>query len=76
MQDLEARLGARDMAGEGVLMAGTAVTRGRFLREVVEEGVGVRTHSMVLCSRCGSIRKIDALHLSDACGAPVPLGAK
>ena len=74
--DLEARLTSRDMAGDGVLVAATAVTRGRFLRGVEVESFGVRTHSIVLCSRCGAIRKIHALHRSQTGGGPVRLGTE
>jgi fructose-1,6-bisphosphatase II len=74
--DLETRLTARDMAGDGVLVAGTAITRGRFLREVTVHRYGARTHSLVLCTRCGSIQKIEAVHLADPGVTPVPLGAE
>jgi fructose-1,6-bisphosphatase/sedoheptulose 1,7-bisphosphatase-like protein len=74
IQDLETRLTSRDMAGDGVLVAVTAVTDGRFLKGVHMADYGVHTHSLVLCSRCGTIRKIHTVHRSETGGGPVKLG--
>jgi fructose-1,6-bisphosphatase II len=74
IEDLEAKLTSKDMAGEGVLVAATAVTGARFLRGVDVGPFGVRTHSVVLCSRCSKIRTIQTTHRSGSHQEPVHLG--
>ena len=74
--DIEARLTSRDMAGQGVLVVATAVTGARFLRAVDAQPDGIRTESMVLCSRCCAIRKIQTIHRSTNGGQRVNLGAR
>jgi fructose-1,6-bisphosphatase II len=76
IKDIEARLTAADMAGEGVLFSATAVTGGRFLRAVDHRPYGVRTETLVLCSRCHAVHKIHTIHRSEDQGPRVSLGAR
>ena len=73
MADVEARLTARDMAGEGVLFAATAVTGDRFLRGVEVCSDGTHTETLVLCSRCHAVRVVKTIHRSDNRGPQVCL---
>jgi fructose-1,6-bisphosphatase/sedoheptulose 1,7-bisphosphatase-like protein len=63
------------MAGEGVLVAATSVTWGRFLRAVDVKPYGICTHSLVLCSRCKRIRKTQTIHRRAGAEYPVQLGS-
>ena len=74
IEDLEAKLTSSDMAGEGVLVSATAVTGNRFLNGVDVRPFGIRTHSVVLCSRCNKIQKIKTIHRATNTGQPVHLG--
>jgi fructose-1,6-bisphosphatase II len=76
IEDIEARLTAADMAGEGVLFSATAVTGGRFLRAVDHRPYGICTETMVLCSRCNAIHKIRTTHRSGDAGPQVHLGTR
>ena len=51
-----------DLAGEEVLFAATGVTTGDMLRGVRFVKGGCETHSMVMRSRSGTVRFIDATH--------------
>ncbi len=73
IEDIEARLTAKQMAGDGVIFAGTAVTEGRFLAPVHKRPDGIHTESMVMCSRCHAIRKIHTIHRSRSGGPQVSL---
>lgn len=64
IHDFEARLSTADMAGDGVLFVATGVTGNRFLQGVTSSADGVRTETLVLCSRCRAIRKIATVHRS------------
>lgn len=76
IEDIEARLTARDMAGDGVSCSITAVTGGRFLKAVDFGSDGIRTETLVLCSRCHAVRKIATIHRSPNGGPPVRLGVR
>jgi fructose-1,6-bisphosphatase II len=76
IRDIEARLTTRDMAGDGVLVSATAVTGGRFLKAVDVRRDGIRTETLVLCSRCRAIRKIQTIHRSTSGGPQVNLGVR
>jgi fructose-1,6-bisphosphatase II len=76
IDDIEAKLSAADLAGEGVVFVATAVTRGRFLRGVEVRDDGVRTETMVMCSRCHAIRTINALHRAESAGHRVTLSIR
>ncbi len=74
IEDLEAKLTSRDMVGDGVLVSATAVTATRFLKAVESRPYGIRTHSVVLCSRCKKIMTIQTTHRDDVGGEPVDIG--
>ena len=76
IEDIETRLTTRDMAGEGVLFSATAVTGGRFLKAIDFRAYGIHTETLVLCSRCHAIRKIQTIHRSRNDGPQVALGTR
>jgi fructose-1,6-bisphosphatase II len=51
--------------GENVYLAATGITPGEFLRGTEYFGGGARTHSVVMRSRSGTVRYIDATHRWD-----------
>ncbi|SDF16397.1 class II fructose-bisphosphatase [Sporolituus thermophilus] len=51
--------------GEDVMFAATAITQGDLLRGVSYFGGGVRTHSIVMRYKTGTVRFIDAIHKLD-----------
>jgi fructose-1,6-bisphosphatase II len=51
-----------ELAGGNVMFAATGVTSGSFLQGVRFFGGGARTHSIVMRSRSGTIRRIEATH--------------
>jgi fructose-1,6-bisphosphatase II / sedoheptulose-1,7-bisphosphatase len=51
-----------DLARGDVMFAATGVTNGAMLRGVRREGVGAITHSIVMRSRSGTVRYIEAHH--------------
>ena len=50
------------VASDNVFVAATGVTSGVFLRGVRTSGVGVETESIVMRSRSGTVRRIQAYH--------------
>lgn len=62
IDNVETVLTIDDMAKEGVLLAVTAVTKGRFLRGVEMRSDGIRTETMVMCSHCHKISMIKTIH--------------
>ena len=54
-----------DMAGGDVMFAGTGVTTGAMLRGVKRAGQGAITHSIVMRSKSGTVRYIEAHHNFD-----------
>lgn len=76
IEDIEARLTTGDMAGEGVLFVATAVTGGRFLKPVAVCADGIHTETLVLCSRCHSVREIHTIRRPEDGGPQVSLGAR
>jgi fructose-1,6-bisphosphatase II len=65
IEDVEAMLMTKDMAGEGALVAVTAVTTGRFLRGVEMRSDGVRTETLIMCSHCNRISLVKTIHRQD-----------
>lgn len=57
--------------GEDVMFAATAITDGDLLRGVKYFGGGVRTHSIVMRYKTGTVRFVDAIHKLDK--KPLPL---
>ena len=76
IEDIEARLTTIEMAGDGVLFVATAVTGGRFLKPVAHHADGIHTETLVLCSRCRSVRKIHSIRRPESGGPQVALGAR
>jgi fructose-1,6-bisphosphatase II len=61
--DLDLVLGTDDLVGcDDVFFAATGVTTGELLKGVEFFGDGARTHTVVMRSKTGSIRFIDAIH--------------
>lgn len=61
--DLTEVIGTRDMVGgANVSFAATGITGGEFLRGVTFSGDGATTHSVMMRSKTGSIRYMDAFH--------------
>ncbi len=73
INDLEATLTSKEMAGEGVFVVGTAVTRGRFLRGVERRSDGTRTETILMCSRCHKIKLVRTIHRASGVTSPVAL---
>jgi fructose-1,6-bisphosphatase II len=73
IEDAEARLTSKEMAGEGVLVAATAVTRGRFLRGIAIRRNEARTETILMCSRCHKIRLIRTIHRAPEAASAVAL---
>ena len=64
--DVERVLETDDLvSGEDVFFAGTGITNGALLRGVGYHGSGATTHSMVMRSRSGTVRYIEAHHERD-----------
>jgi fructose-1,6-bisphosphatase II / sedoheptulose-1,7-bisphosphatase len=60
--DLNRKYGLTDLASGDVMFAATGVTGGTMLQGVRREGTGVITHSMVMRSKSGTVRFIEAHH--------------
>ncbi len=61
--DLEAVLGLEELVqGDNCFFAATGITTGDLLRGVTFEGGTVTTQSLVMRSRTGTVRKVDAIH--------------
>jgi len=71
IDDIEVLLRTEDMAREGVLVAVTAVTSGRFLRGVAHRSDGTWTETMVMCSHCNKISLVKTIHRQGE-GQPTP----
>ena len=71
IDDIEVLLRTEDMAREGVLVAVTAVTSGRFLRGVAHRSDGTWTETMVMCSQCNKISVVKTIHRQGE-GQPTP----
>ncbi len=76
IDDIETRLSTSDMAGEGVLFVATAVTGARFLRGVDVRSDGVRSETLVLCSRCHAVRVVKTIHRTGNGGPKVSLDTR
>jgi fructose-1,6-bisphosphatase II / sedoheptulose-1,7-bisphosphatase len=60
--DLNRKYGLEDMAKGDVMFAATGVTNGAMLRGVRRFGGGAITHSLVMRSKTGTVRYIEAHH--------------
>ncbi|MGH7120756.1 MAG: class II fructose-bisphosphatase, partial [Acetobacteraceae bacterium] len=62
ISDPQRKYGITDMAGGDVMFAATGVTGGAMLRGVRRFGAGAVTHSLVMRSKSGTVRYIEAHH--------------
>ena len=62
VSDLNRKYGMLDMAKGDVMFAATGVTDGAMLRGVRRSRAGATTHSMVMRSKTGTVRIIEAQH--------------
>ncbi len=62
IEDLDRKYGLMDMAGGDVMFAATGVTDGSMLRGVRRFGRGAETHSIVMRSKSGTVRILEAHH--------------
>jgi len=60
--DPDRKFGIHDMARGDVMFAATGVTSGSFLKGVRRWGTGAFTHSLVMRSKSGTVRFIEAHH--------------
>jgi len=62
IEDLDRKYGLLDLASGDVMFAATGVTDGSMLRGVRRFSGGAMTHSIVMRSRTGTVRMIEAKH--------------
>ena len=62
IEDLDRKYSLLDLAGGDVMFAATGVTNGAMLRGVRRYPGGVSTHSIVMRSKTGTVRTIEAEH--------------
>ena len=62
IEDFDRVYGLYDLAGGDVMFAATGVTTGSMLKGVRRFSGGATTHSVVMRSRSGTVRYIEALH--------------
>jgi fructose-1,6-bisphosphatase II / sedoheptulose-1,7-bisphosphatase len=60
--DFNRKYGMDDLAHGNVMFAATGVTSGSLLRGVRRFGGGAETHSLVMRSKSGTVRYIEARH--------------
>jgi fructose-1,6-bisphosphatase II / sedoheptulose-1,7-bisphosphatase len=65
IDDLDRKYSLLDMASGNVMLAATGVTSGAMLKGVRRFGRGAITHSMVMRSKSGTVRYIEAHHRFD-----------
>jgi fructose-1,6-bisphosphatase II / sedoheptulose-1,7-bisphosphatase len=66
ISDLDRKYDLMDMAGGDVMFAATGVTDGTMLKGVKWRGDTVRTQTMVMRSKSGTVRVIDAVSKADS----------
>ena len=71
IKDLNRKYGLEDLAHGDVMFAATGVTNGQMLKGVRRFSGGANTHSVVMRSKSGTVRYIEAYHYIDR--KPVPL---
>jgi fructose-1,6-bisphosphatase II / sedoheptulose-1,7-bisphosphatase len=62
MTDPNRKYGIHEIAGGDVMFAATGVTTGPMLRGVLREGNGAVTHSVIMRSKSGTVRFVEAHH--------------
>ena len=65
IEDLDRKYELGDLAHGDVMFAATGVTNGTMLKGVRRFSGGAMTHSMVMRSRSGTVRYIEAVHNFD-----------
>ncbi|MDH3704222.1 MAG: fructose-bisphosphatase class II family protein, partial [Alphaproteobacteria bacterium] len=65
IEDLQRKYDLLDLAKGDVMFAATGVTDGTMLRGVRTYSGGAETHSMVMRSKTGTVRKVAATHNFD-----------
>jgi fructose-1,6-bisphosphatase II / sedoheptulose-1,7-bisphosphatase len=60
--DPHRKYGIHEIAGGDVMFAATGVTTGPMLRGVLREGMGAVTHSVIMRSKSGTVRFVEAHH--------------
>ena len=63
--DFDRKYSLLELASGDVMFAATGVTSGTMLAGVRREGLGVRTESLVMRSKTGTVRKLDTFHNFD-----------
>lgn len=72
--DINKVLTLDDLApGDDIIFAATAITEGDLLKGVKYFGGGARTHTLVMRSKTGTVRFVDAIHKSDRKPLPIKL---
>lgn len=62
IEDLDRKYGLMELAGGDVMFAATGVTNGTMLRGVRRYHGGAYTHSIIMRSKTGTVRTIEATH--------------
>lgn len=62
VKDLEKKYGVNDLARGDVMFAATGVTDGSMLKGVRRFSGGAHTHSIIMRSKTGTVRRIEATH--------------
>jgi fructose-1,6-bisphosphatase II len=62
LEDLDRVFAAEDLARGNVMVSATGVTHGQFLKGVRFAADGVRSHSVVMRSKTGTLRYIETMH--------------
>ncbi len=62
IEDLDRKYGLMELAGGDVMFAATGVTTGSMLRGVRRYSGGAYTHSIIMRSKTGTVRTIEATH--------------
>ena len=65
IEDFDRKYSLLELASGDVMFAATGVTSGTMLAGVRREGLGVRTESLVMRSKTGTVRKLDTFHNFD-----------
>ncbi len=65
IKDFDRKYSLLELASGDVMFAATGVTSGTMLAGVRREGLGVRTESLVMRSKTGTVRKLDTFHNFD-----------
>lgn len=63
IDDIEMVLGTDDLVKGDIIFSATGVTSGDFLRGIDYFRDGARSHTLVMCTRCRTVRFVDTIHL-------------